>query len=154
VDAAQQSRRLLAEHPRDGIRDVRFAAAVGADDGSDTVALETQVGAVAKRFEPEDLQLFQFEQDELLTRGRFRPDSSTSGSHPDRMCGRSHGTTLSPDATQIYVSRRGGSRCKTQYVGLCLRKTQHIPPGMQHFIKIIGRKGLQAGGKDTRVVLV
>ena len=57
VDAAQQSRRLLAQHPGDGVGDVRLAAAVGTDDGGDAFALEAEVGAVAERLEAEDLEL-------------------------------------------------------------------------------------------------
>ena len=62
VDAAQQARRLLAQHPRDGVGDVRLAAAVRTDDGGDAFALEAKIGAVAERLESEDLQLLQFEQ--------------------------------------------------------------------------------------------
>ncbi len=70
VNAAQQSRRLFAQHPRNGIGDIRFAATVGADDGRNTVALKAKVGAVAERLEPEDLQLFQFQQANSLTSRR------------------------------------------------------------------------------------
>ena len=43
--AAQRLGRLLAEHPADGIGDVGFAAAVGADDGGDA-GLKIQRGFV------------------------------------------------------------------------------------------------------------
>ena len=62
VDAAQQSRRLLAQNPRDSVGDVRLAAAVRPHDGGNAVALEAKVGAITERFEPQDLQLLQFEQ--------------------------------------------------------------------------------------------
>ena len=55
VDAAQQSRRLLAQHPRDGVGNVGLATAVGTDDRSDAFALKAEVGAVTKRLEAEDL---------------------------------------------------------------------------------------------------
>ena len=65
-DAAQRLGRLLAQHPGDGVGDIRLAAAVGTDDGRNAVAMEPELGAVAKRLEPENLQLLQFEQLELL----------------------------------------------------------------------------------------
>ena len=79
VDAAQQSRRLFAQHPGDGVGDVRLAASVGADDGGDAFALKAQVGAVAERLEAEDLQLLQFEQRSLLQRGESGTGSACSG---------------------------------------------------------------------------
>ena len=48
VDATQRSRRLLAEHPGDGVGDVRLSAAVRAHDGGNAVALEAELGAVAE----------------------------------------------------------------------------------------------------------
>ena len=53
--AAQAFGRLLAQYPGDGVRDIRFAAAIRSHDGSDAVTLKLQFGAVTKRFEPEDL---------------------------------------------------------------------------------------------------
>ena len=51
--AAQSLGRLLAEHPADGIGDVGFAAAVGADDGGDT-GLEIQRGFVREGLKPQN----------------------------------------------------------------------------------------------------
>ncbi len=48
---------------------LRFAAAVGADDGGHAVAMELQFGAVAEGLKSKDLQLLQFEQDPLLRSG-------------------------------------------------------------------------------------
>src|SRR5208337_1404008 len=48
---AQESRRLLAQHPRDRVGDVRFADAVGADDGDDR-AWERQLRPSCERLEP------------------------------------------------------------------------------------------------------
>ena len=56
--AAQRLGTLLAEHPADGVGNIRFAAAVRADDGSD-VAAELQHSLVRERFEALDLQGFQ-----------------------------------------------------------------------------------------------
>ncbi len=64
--AAQGLGRLLAEHPRDGVGDVRLAAAVGANNRRHTVPVELEFGAVAERLEPENLKSLQFEQRELL----------------------------------------------------------------------------------------
>jgi len=63
---AQSLCRLLAEHPGNCIRNVRFPATVGADDGRDTVPVKLELGAVAERFEPENVELLQFEQLLLL----------------------------------------------------------------------------------------
>ena len=49
--AAEAFGRLFAEHPTDGIAQVRFATAVGADDGSDAAAIEAQLGAVTEGLE-------------------------------------------------------------------------------------------------------
>ncbi len=64
--AAQGLGRLLAQHPGDGVGNIRLAAAVGADDGRHTVPVELEFGAVAERLEPENLKPLQFEQRELL----------------------------------------------------------------------------------------
>jgi hypothetical protein len=45
--------RLLAEHPADGVGDIGFAAAVGADDGSDA-GLKIQRGFVREGLEPKN----------------------------------------------------------------------------------------------------
>ena len=58
--------RLLAQHPGDSVGNIRLAAAVGADDGGDAVPVELEVGAVAKRFEAENLKPLQFKQRKLL----------------------------------------------------------------------------------------
>ena len=63
---AQGLGRLLAQHPRDRIGDVRLAAAVRADNGRHAVSVELELGAVAERLEPENLKPLQFEQRELL----------------------------------------------------------------------------------------
>src|SRR6185437_5190658 len=55
---AQALGRLLAQYPGDGVRDIRLPAPVGADDCRHTVPVELQFGAVAKRLESEDLELF------------------------------------------------------------------------------------------------
>ena len=49
--AAEALGRLFAEHPTDGIADVRFATPVRPHDGRDAFAVEAQFGALAKRFE-------------------------------------------------------------------------------------------------------
>ena len=63
---AQCLGRLLAQHPRDGVGNIRLAASVGADDGRHTVSVELEFGAVTERLEPENLKPLQFEQRELL----------------------------------------------------------------------------------------
>src|SRR5208283_2643280 len=65
---AQSLGGLLAQHPGDGIRDVGLAATVGPDDGGDAVPVKLEVGAIAKRFEAENLKPLQFKQRELLGR--------------------------------------------------------------------------------------
>ena len=55
--AAQRLGRLLAEHPADGIGDVGFAAAVGADDGGDT-GLKVQRGLVREGLKTENASNF------------------------------------------------------------------------------------------------
>ena len=49
--AAEAFGRLFAEHPTDGIAQVRFATAVGADDGSDAAAIEAEFRAITEGFE-------------------------------------------------------------------------------------------------------
>ena len=62
LDAAQALSRLLAEHPGDRVRDIRLAAAVGTDDRGDAVAGQLHLGAVAERFEAENLDFAELEQ--------------------------------------------------------------------------------------------
>jgi hypothetical protein len=57
---------LLAQHPGDGIGNVRLSAAIRPDDGRNALAVKLEVGAVAKRFEPENLKPLQFKQRKLL----------------------------------------------------------------------------------------
>src|SRR5208282_176339 len=64
--ATQRLRRLLAEHPGDGVGNIRLAAAVGADDGGHSVPVKLEFGAVAERLEAENLKPFQFQQRGLL----------------------------------------------------------------------------------------
>ena len=64
--AAQRLGRLFAQHPRDGVGDVRFSAAVRPDNGGDAVPVELQFRAVTERFEAKYLELLQFEQRALL----------------------------------------------------------------------------------------
>ena len=64
--AAQALGRLLAEHPRDGVGNVRLAAAVRSDDGGDALPVKLEFGAVTERLEAENLKFLQFEQRELL----------------------------------------------------------------------------------------
>ena len=68
--AAQRLGRLLAQHPGDGVSDVGFSAAVRTDNGGDAFAMELQLGAVAERFESQDLQLFQFQHINPFLAGR------------------------------------------------------------------------------------
>ena len=75
----QRLRRLLAQHPGDGIRNVRLPAPVRPDDGRNAISMKLQFGAVRKRLEPENLQLLQFEQRKLLNlNGRPKKSSFTS----------------------------------------------------------------------------
>ena len=62
LDAAEAFGGLLAEDPGDGVRDVGLAAAVGTDDGGDALAGELDFGAVAERFEAENLDFIELEQ--------------------------------------------------------------------------------------------
>ena len=59
--AAEALGALLAEDPADGIAEVRFSAAVRADDGGDAGTVESHVGAVVKRLEALDIDAFKFE---------------------------------------------------------------------------------------------
>jgi hypothetical protein len=54
--AAQAFRRLFAEHPTDGVTEIRFSAPVRANDGRNAAAIESKFGAIAKRFETLQLQ--------------------------------------------------------------------------------------------------
>src|ERR1019366_3360007 len=129
VDAAQQSRRLLTQHPRDGVGDVRLAAAVRPHDGGNAVALEAKIGAITERFETEDLQLLQFEQRRTPVRiGRACLDC-TRDSHAGAI--RDFISTQRGTPSQLYFRRRGGSRHKTQYLGVSLWKPHYIAPPMQ-----------------------
>src|SRR5262249_53518847 len=60
--ATQRLGGLFAQHPRNRVGNIRFPAAIGADDGSDAVSMELEFRAVAERLEAEYVQLFQFEQ--------------------------------------------------------------------------------------------
>src|SRR5437899_47415 len=53
--AADVARLAGAEHPLDGVDDVRLAGAVGADDGGDS-AVELDLGLPGKGFEAQQLQ--------------------------------------------------------------------------------------------------
>ena len=64
--AAQGLGRLLAEHPGNSVGNIRLAAAIGADDCGHAVSVKLEFGAIAKRLESENLELFQFEQLTLL----------------------------------------------------------------------------------------
>ena len=67
LDAAQSLSGLLAQHPRDGVGDVGLAAAVGADDDGDALAGELHFGAIAERFEAENLDFAKLEQRDTPT---------------------------------------------------------------------------------------
>ena len=71
--AAQRLGRLLAQHPADGIGDVGFAAAVGADDGGDT-GLKVQRGFVREGLKAENRQIFKIHALELRLRQPKLPD--------------------------------------------------------------------------------
>ena len=49
--AAEAFGGLFAQDPTDGIADIALAAAVGADDGGDAIAVEAEFGAIAKALE-------------------------------------------------------------------------------------------------------
>src|SRR5207237_6011 len=59
--AAQALGRLFAQHPGDGVGNIRLAAPIGPHNGGNAFAMEFQLGAVAKRLKSEDLQLLQSE---------------------------------------------------------------------------------------------
>jgi hypothetical protein len=63
LEAAEALCGLLTEDPGDGVGDVGFAAAVGADDSDDAFAGKLDFGAVAEGFETEDLNFFELEHD-------------------------------------------------------------------------------------------
>ena len=56
------ARRLLAEHPADGVAQVGFAASVGTDDGRDSAAVEAQFRAVAERLKSLEFDFSQLQQ--------------------------------------------------------------------------------------------
>ena len=56
--AAQRLGRLFAEHPADGIGDIGFAAAVGADDGGDA-GLKIQRGFVREGLKAKNRQILE-----------------------------------------------------------------------------------------------
>ena len=60
--AAQGLGRLFAQHPTDGIADVRLAAAVRPHDGGDALAVEAQLGALAEGLESLEFDAFEFQQ--------------------------------------------------------------------------------------------
>ncbi len=62
LDAPEGFGGLLAENPGDGVRDVGLAAAVGSDDGGDSLARELDLGAITEGLEAEDLNLLELEQ--------------------------------------------------------------------------------------------
>ena len=62
LDAAEGFGGLFAEDPGDGVGDVGFAAAVGADDGGDAFAGELNLGAITEGFEAEYLNFLELEQ--------------------------------------------------------------------------------------------
>jgi hypothetical protein len=65
----QRLGRLLAEHPRNRVGNVRLAAAVRPDDGGDAFAVEFQLGAITEGLESQNLQLFEFEQSDSSVPG-------------------------------------------------------------------------------------
>src|SRR6185437_6076323 len=75
LDTAQALGRLLSEHPRDGVGDIRLTAAVGPDDGRNAFTRELHFGAIAEGLEAEDLYFFELEQGMIprtVLRGRLR----------------------------------------------------------------------------------
>ena len=64
--AAEALGGLLAQHPADGIAEVRLPAAVRAHDGGNAAAVELEFGAVAERFESLQFDAFQFQQTRYL----------------------------------------------------------------------------------------
>ena len=59
--AAQAAGGLLAEDPADGIAEIGFTTAIGADDGGDAVPGEAQFGAVAERLKTLEFDFPQLE---------------------------------------------------------------------------------------------
>ncbi len=70
--AAQGLGALLAQHPENGVGDVRLAAAVRPHHGGDAGAVEEDAGAVGERLEAEHLDLAQAEHARLLQRSWSR----------------------------------------------------------------------------------
>src|SRR4029079_6502200 len=83
---AQRLGRLLAQHPRDGVRDIGFSTTVRPDNRGDTVTLELQLRAIAKGFKSQDVQLFQLEQNTtpFLRDGRRRSSSTAANTSSTR----------------------------------------------------------------------
>jgi len=52
---------LFAENPRDGVNDIRFAAAVGSDNAGHAAAAEDDVGLLAERLETKKFDFAKFE---------------------------------------------------------------------------------------------
>ena len=71
---------LLAEHPGDGVHDVRFPAAVGADNAGQATAAERDRGFFAKGLESHQLNFAQFQQCFL-----FLARAMASGRTPNSM---------------------------------------------------------------------
>src|SRR6185312_1381239 len=69
LDAAQSFGGLLAEDPGDGVGDIGLATAVRTDDGGDTLAGELHFGAIAERFDAENLNFAKLEQRDTPTIG-------------------------------------------------------------------------------------
>ena len=57
----QRLRRLLAEHPRDRVGNIRFAAAVRTNDRRNSFSVKLEIGAITEGFESKNLKPFQFE---------------------------------------------------------------------------------------------
>ena len=89
---------LLAEHPRDGIRDVALATAVRPDDGRDAF-VEGELGAIRKRLEPGDFEALQPHGASLMD-----PDAmccSVARSHASRWRAPASGHTSTQQAAGI-----------------------------------------------------
>ncbi len=69
--AAEQARRLLAEHPSHGVGYVRLAAAIGTHDGGDA-GLEGQLDGVGERLEAGELELRELHRWILCREGKVR----------------------------------------------------------------------------------
>ena len=65
--AAQALGGLFAQHPTDGVAQIRFAAAVRAHDGGDARPVEPHFGPVAERLKTLDFDAFQFQQNAYLS---------------------------------------------------------------------------------------